>query len=62
MARAYDESQEAYRNGDRARAKELSEEGQQHKAQMEALNQQASDWIFSGTTNSHIYKRKLTIL
>ncbi|CAE6521806.1 unnamed protein product [Rhizoctonia solani] len=46
MARAFDASQEAYQSGDGAKAKELSNEGKRHKAEMERLNKEASDWIF----------------
>ncbi|KAJ1304413.1 hypothetical protein OPQ81_005561 [Rhizoctonia solani] len=46
MARAFDASQEAYQSGDHAKAKELSNEGKRHKAEMERLNQEASNWIF----------------
>lgn len=49
MARAFDESQKAYKGGDGARAKQLSEEGKRHKAEMERLNRQAADWIYYGT-------------
>jgi len=56
MGRTFDESRKAYQNGDGARAKQLSDEGKRHKAEMEALNQQACDWIYHSTTNSHIYK------
>lgn len=46
MAAAFDASKMAYQSGERARAKELSNEGKRHKAEMERLNKQASDWIF----------------
>jgi len=46
MARTFRESQEAYQSGDGAKAKELSNEGKRHKAEMERLNQEASEWIF----------------
>jgi DNA-nicking Smr family endonuclease len=57
MGRAFEESRDAYQNGDGARAKQLSDEGRRHKAEMEALNRQACDWIYHGATNSHIHKR-----
>ncbi|KAG8915203.1 hypothetical protein FRC00_006648 [Tulasnella sp. 408] len=41
MGRCFRESREAYRSGDRARAKELSDEGKLHKAEMEELNRKA---------------------
>lgn len=34
--------------GDRARAKVLSNEGKKHKAEMERLHLEASEWIFKG--------------
>ncbi|KAL0956027.1 hypothetical protein HGRIS_002200 [Hohenbuehelia grisea] len=46
MARCFEESKEAYNRGDGARAKELSNEGKQHKQKMEDINKQASEWIF----------------
>ncbi|KAG8764543.1 hypothetical protein FS842_008519 [Serendipita sp. 407] len=46
MGRCFEESKRAYENGDGARAKQLSEEGKQHKAEMEHLNKEASDWIY----------------
>ncbi|ROT42837.1 DUF1771-domain-containing protein [Sodiomyces alkalinus F11] len=42
----FERSQEAYKAGDGAAAKELSNEGKRHAAQMDAYNQQASDFIF----------------
>ena len=57
MAQAFEESQQAYQSGDGARAKALSEEGKAHKREMEALNAQASEWIFKGTHLSlYLYK------
>ncbi|PWN52640.1 DUF1771-domain-containing protein [Violaceomyces palustris] len=46
MAKCFDESHRAYNQGDGARAKQLSNEGHQHKQEMERLNKQAADWIF----------------
>jgi len=46
MARCFQESHEAYNQGDHARAKELSAEGKQHERKMESLNAEASAWIF----------------
>ncbi|KAB5595180.1 Alpha-1,2-mannosyltransferase [Ceratobasidium theobromae] len=46
MARAFEASKEAYKNRDGAKAKELSNEGKKHKAEMERLDKEASDWIF----------------
>ncbi|KDQ27813.1 hypothetical protein PLEOSDRAFT_1041528, partial [Pleurotus ostreatus PC15] len=48
MARCFEESQQAFTNGSKARAKELSNDGKKHKADMEELNRQASEWIFTG--------------
>ncbi|KAL2752639.1 hypothetical protein ACRALDRAFT_1052415 [Sodiomyces alcalophilus JCM 7366] len=42
----FERSQEAYKAGDGAAAKELSNQGKRHAAQMDAYNQQASDFIF----------------
>ncbi|KAJ6499391.1 hypothetical protein C8R45DRAFT_982265 [Mycena sanguinolenta] len=46
MARCFAESHEAYARGDGAGAKQLSNEGKEHQAKMNALNKEASDWIF----------------
>ncbi|KAK0537461.1 hypothetical protein OC834_000803 [Tilletia horrida] len=46
MARCYDQAHAAYAAGDGARASALSKEGHEHKARMEDLNRQASEWIF----------------
>lgn len=48
MARCFQESHEAYAAGNGAKAKELSNEGRQHQAEMNRLNQEASNWIFQG--------------
>ena len=48
MAKAFEESHQAYASGDGALAKELSNKGKQHKAEMERLNRAASEWIFVG--------------
>lgn len=52
MGRCFRESQEAYRSGDRARAKELSDKGKLHKAEMEELNRKASEWIYLGNRSA----------
>lgn len=49
MAKCFEESRRAYDNGDGARAKQLSNEGHQHKTEMERFNAQARDWIFYRT-------------
>ncbi|KIS69050.1 uncharacterized protein UMAG_03029 [Mycosarcoma maydis] len=46
MAQCFDQSHKAYSQGDGARAKQLSNEGNEHKRNMERLNKQASDWIY----------------
>ena len=51
MARCFQESHEAYAGGDGARAKELSNEGKRHQAEMERLNKEASEWIFIGESS-----------
>jgi len=42
----FDKAHQAYELGDRAAAHQLSEEGKQHAAKMDAYNKQASDYIF----------------
>ena len=37
-----------FRNGDRARAHELSEQGKAHERRHDELNNEASGWIFNG--------------
>lgn len=49
MAKCFEESHQAYANGNGALAKDLSNKGKQHQKRMEDLNKQASDWIFAGT-------------
>ncbi|WOO86147.1 Smr domain-containing protein [Vanrija pseudolonga] len=44
--KAFADSQNAYKSGDGARAKQLSEQGKQHQANQQRLDGQASDWIF----------------
>lgn len=45
MAKAFADSQAAYVGGERAKAKELSNQGKWHKSEMERLNREASEWI-----------------
>lgn len=49
MAKSFEQSHEAYSRGDGALAKELSNQGKDHQKKMEALNKEASDWIYIGT-------------
>ncbi|KAL1405073.1 hypothetical protein Q8F55_008696 [Vanrija albida] len=44
--KSFADSQNAYKSGDGARAKTLSEQGKQHQANQQRLDGQASDWIF----------------
>ncbi|KAK0184894.1 hypothetical protein F5146DRAFT_1006309 [Armillaria mellea] len=46
MARCFSESHDAYDRGDRAAAKELSNQGKNHKQKMEQLHKAASTWIY----------------
>ncbi|KAI6161069.1 hypothetical protein EDD17DRAFT_717036 [Pisolithus thermaeus] len=46
MAQCYRQGHEAYQQGQRALAKQLSEKGSGHKRKMERLNVEASAWIF----------------
>ncbi|KAG2015504.1 hypothetical protein CC2G_008772 [Coprinopsis cinerea AmutBmut pab1-1] len=46
MAQCFQQGHEAYARGDGALAKEFSNKGKAHQKNMEALNKQASDWIF----------------
>ena len=48
MVNAFKASQLAYKSGQGANAKELADKGKMHKAEMERLNHQASQWIFRG--------------
>ena len=48
MARNFDAAHQAYESGDGARAKELSNAGKAAQAEMEQLNEEASEWIFRG--------------
>lgn len=42
------ESQEAFKRGDKGLAKDLSNKSKELRAEMEKLNKQASEWIFTG--------------
>ncbi|KAG1760496.1 hypothetical protein EDD22DRAFT_954871 [Suillus occidentalis] len=46
MAKCFQQSHEAYSRREGALAKELSEKGKKHERTMEALNAEASAWIF----------------
>lgn len=46
MAKCFDQSHAAYSHGDGGKAKDLSNEGHQHKTRMEQLNKEASEWIY----------------
>ncbi len=48
MARCFSESHEAYNRGDGAAAKDLSNQGKNHKQKMEQLHKEASKWIYLG--------------
>jgi hypothetical protein len=48
MARAFEQSHAAYARKDGAAAKELSNEGKAHQREMDRLNAEASEWIFTG--------------
>jgi hypothetical protein len=48
MATCFQQSHEAYSRREGALAKELSEKGKKHERTMEALNAEASAWIFRG--------------
>lgn len=52
MGQAFDAASEAYKAGDGARAKELSNEGKAHQRRKEELNDQAADWIFAQNNRS----------
>jgi hypothetical protein len=60
MGQCFEQSKRAYESGDGARAKQLSEEGKKHKAEMEGLHKQAADWIFHGGFSSISSKPVLT--
>jgi len=47
MARCFEDSKRAYTAGDGARAKTLSNEGKEHKSNMERSNAEASAWIYA---------------
>jgi len=51
MEKCFEDSQQAYARHDGALAKSLSDEGKAHKVEMERLNQEASNWIFTQNNN-----------
>lgn len=46
MAKTFEESHQAYQGGNGALAKELSNKGKRHQAEMDRLNKEAAEWIF----------------
>ncbi|EKM54149.1 uncharacterized protein PHACADRAFT_257781 [Phanerochaete carnosa HHB-10118-sp] len=46
MAQAFEGGHQAYERGDGALAKELSNKGKRHQAEMDRLNKEAAEWIF----------------
>ena len=46
MAKCFQQSDEAYTRGQDVLGEELLEQGEQHERTMEALNAEASKWIF----------------
>lgn len=48
MAKSFQGSHEAHANRDRALAKKLSDKAKQHRAEMNRLNKEASEQIFTG--------------
>lgn len=56
MAKCFEQSHAAYQSGDGARAKQLSNEGNEHKRKMNEFNAKASEWIFHGMTDFLVYK------
>lgn len=55
MRRCFEEAKCAYLAGDGAMAKVLSEEGKEHKAEMEQLNAEASAWIYMSESRCFSY-------
>jgi phage shock protein A len=51
MVEYFQQSHDAYERGKHALANALSEEGRRHEHTMEALNAEASAWIFRGIPN-----------
>ncbi|PCH43885.1 Smr-domain-containing protein [Wolfiporia cocos MD-104 SS10] len=47
MGQCFEASKAAYTRGERARAKELSNEGKAHQSERDRLNAEASEWIFA---------------
>ncbi|ETW80409.1 hypothetical protein HETIRDRAFT_242815, partial [Heterobasidion irregulare TC 32-1] len=56
MARAFEQSHDAYARGDGAAAKALSNEGKERQREMERLNAEASAWIFRGARGALFLK------
>ncbi|KAK9900311.1 DUF1771-domain-containing protein [Cystobasidium minutum MCA 4210] len=52
MGQAFDAASAAYKSGDGARAKELSNEGKMHQRRKEELNDQAADFIFAANNRN----------
>ncbi|KAJ1302376.1 hypothetical protein OPQ81_001189 [Rhizoctonia solani] len=45
MSKSFEESQKAYKSGERAKAKQLAEAGKRYQAEMQRLNAEASEWV-----------------
>jgi hypothetical protein len=55
MDKCFQQSDKAYARGQVVLGEELLEQGKQHECTMEALNAEASAWIFRGTfTNLYL--------
>ena len=54
MGKCFDGSQDAYRRGDGALAKKLSEEGKAHQAEMNRLHKEAARWVYNGECDSFL--------
>lgn len=52
MGQSFDAASAAYKSGDGARAKELSNEGKMHQRRKEELNDQAADFIFAANNRN----------
>ena len=62
MSSAFDQSRDAYNRGDHAAAKQFSTQGKEHQRKMEEYNQEASDWIFKGSSREFHLSLSLPLL
>lgn len=60
MRQCFEDSQKAFKAGQKALAKDLSNKGRAHKTEMEKLNKEAAEYIYKRTSILVVSRRVLT--